>query len=276
MLLLPLLPLPPRLCPPLFVFTSSVRLCSPVFTLPHPRSRPPLLLAPALVCVRSCRSRCWCRRCSPPFSFVFAAVAAAAGVAVARPRSRLCSQLSLPLLVSPLLAPVLVRVRSCRCRCWCRRCSPPLSFVFTAVAVAVARPRSHPTLICVHPSCPPLFTFVHTPSFAFAPPARSRPPAFVRVCGCSCWCWCWCRSCSLTFVRTYPPSFMFAAITAAAAGAAVSPALVCVRGCNCRRAAAAVVPAVCCWHSLFVSASNAELVHTIILKNSPLFHRLPT
>jgi hypothetical protein len=69
----------PTFCPPSFVFTPPVCLCSHLFTFTPPA--PLRSYSPALVHIRGCSCCCcWCPRCSPPLSFVFAAVAAAAVV----------------------------------------------------------------------------------------------------------------------------------------------------------------------------------------------------
>jgi len=159
------------------------------------------------------------------------------------------------------------------CCCCCSSCSYSLSknkggagsgAVVVAAALLLllllfslppllARPHScspHPltlSLALVRPSRLPSFAFAAVAPAAGAAVARPHlfcsalfafprprphsplPPAFVHVSS-------WCRRCLPTFVR--------------------------VRGCSCHRAAAAVVPAVCCQHSLFVSASNTELVIT--------------
>src|SRR6266436_5658379 len=88
-------------------------------------------------------------------------------------------------------------------------------------------PRSHST------SRPPSFALPRPRSHHPAP-HRSHSPALICIRGHSCW-W-WCRYCLPDLARTRPLSFVFAA----------------------------VVPAVCCWHSLFVQYRVST--HIIIKK----------
>ena len=100
-----------------------------------------------------------------------------------------------------------------------------------------------PTPVHVCPSYPPLFTLPH-------------PCSHLQLC-CH-----WCHCCLPTIICTHPLSFVFAVVAAAGAAVVVTataitflPSFACV-------AVAAVVAAVCCQHSLFVSASASNIVST--------------
>ena len=103
-------------------------------------------------------------------------------------------------------------------------------------------PSFVPTYVLTYPhSCLPSFIL---PSFILTSPVRTHLPLFmlahhsptlIHICSCSC-CWCCCCSyCCCSY----------------------SPAFVHIHGCSCHCCcAAAIVAAVCCRRSLFVSASN--------------------